>query len=193
MRKQTLVLFLAMLVAVPSVVLAQTVVNRSDPGFEGSPAAPEDGGDTCPPGVSIIGPLPFVDAGDTCNGFTDTVSAYGGACLTFTYAGEDTIYELTLGAGNNISFSADLTGSTGDLALFVIGTCGDGSSCVVSSQDAIGPGVGPELIAAMPYTPGTYFVYVDSYYAAGSAGSCGTYTLTVDGTVPVKLLGFSID
>ncbi|MCH9647641.1 MAG: hypothetical protein K0U98_05335 [Deltaproteobacteria bacterium] len=192
MCKKSLVL-LTLFLAVPSLVLAQGVTTRSHPDFEGQTASPEDGGDTCPPGVMVAGPLPFVDSGDTCNGFTNTVSAYTAPCLTFSYQGEDTIYELTLAAGNNVSFSADLTGSTGDLAIFVIGTCGDGTSCVISSQDAIGPGAGPELIAAQAYTPGTYFVYIDSYYAAGQAGSCGTYELTVDGSLPAQLMGFSID
>ena len=77
--------------------------------------------------------------------------------------------------------------------LFIISTCGDGNSCVVNSQDAIGPGVGPEIIDPAGYASGTYYVYVDSYYNAGSSGSCGTYTLDVTGTIPVELVGFSAE
>ena len=57
---------------------------------------------------------------------------------------------------------------------------------------SIGAGVGPELIAADNYAAGTYSVYIDSYYAAGGAASCGTYTLDVTGTVPAELLEFEI-
>jgi hypothetical protein len=169
--------------------------NRTDEGFVGRPAPPvEVGGDGCPPGAFVTGPLPWNDTGDTCAGFTNTVTSYAGVCtLAFPYGGEDVIYEMTLGAGNTVDFSMDLTGSTGDLALFILSTCGDGNTCVANSQDAIGPGAGPELIAAAAYTPGTYYVYVDSYYAAGSAGSCGIYDLTVSGTVPAELINFSAE
>jgi hypothetical protein len=62
---------------------------------------------------------------------------------------------------------------------------------VVNSQDAIGPGVGPEEIPPASYPPATYYLYVDSYYDAGTTGSCGTYSLTVTGTVPVELMEFT--
>lgn len=169
--------------------------NRTDPGFVGKPAPMlKVGGDGCPPGAFITEPMPWNDTGDTCAGFTNTVTTYAGACtLPFPYGGEDVIYEMTLGTGNSVGFSMDLTGSTGDLVLFILSTCGDGSTCVVNSQDAIGVGAGPEDIAAQAYTPGTYYVYVDSYYAAGTAGSCGTYDLTVSGTVPAELISFSAE
>lgn len=169
--------------------------NRTDPGFVGKPAPMvEAGGDGCPPGAFVTGPLPWNDTGNTCGGFTNTVTTYTGTCgLPFPYGGEDVIYEMTLGAGNTVDFSMDLTGSTGDLVLFILSTCGDGTTCVVNSQDSIGVGVGPELIASQAYTPGTYYVYVDSYYSAGSPGSCGTYDLTVNGTVPAELVSFSAE
>ncbi len=174
--------------------------NRSDAGFVfGGSAIPdpmiEGGANGCPPTGSVITSLPFTDAGTTCDN-TNTVTNYTGATcqanLPFPYPGPNAIYEVTLAAGNNVTFSADLTGSTGDLALFLLTTCGSGASCVDSSQDAIGAGVGPELIEAATYPAGTYFVYVDSYYGTGSA-SCGTYTLSVTGSLPVELQSFSID
>ena len=85
-----------------------------------------------------------------------------------------------------------LTGSTGDLALFLLDTCGVDTSCVANSSDVIGPGAGPEVIAAAARTAGDYYLYVDSYYAIGVGASCGTYTLTVTGTLPVELDGFTI-
>ncbi|MEM9594959.1 MAG: hypothetical protein AAGD06_11870 [Acidobacteriota bacterium] len=173
-------------------------INRSDSDFSGKPAGPDSpvGSNTCPPTAAVSGPLPYNDTGDTC-GNTNDIGAYpGGSCgtdLPFAYDGEDVIYEVPLGAGNNVTFSADLTGSTGDLALFLLSTCGDGNTCVAHSQDAIGAGNGPELIDPANYPDGTYYLYIDSYYAAGNAGSCGTYALEVTGTLPVELLEFSID
>lgn len=168
---------------------------RTDEGFKGQPAPPvEVGGDGCPPGAFITGPLPWNDTGDTCGGFTNTVTTFAGVCtLAFPYGGEDVIYEMTLGAGNTVDFSLDLTGSTGDLNLFILSTCGDGNTCVANANDLIGPGVGPEVIPAAAYPPGTYYVYIDSYYSAGSPGSCGTYDLTVSGTVPAELISFSAE
>jgi hypothetical protein len=149
------------------------------------------GGNACP--GQAIAALPFTDPGTTCDN-TNTITNYTGTCnLPFPYGGENAIYTITLAAGNNVAFSADLTGSTGDLALFLISTCGNGASCVDNSEDLIGPAAGPEAIAAAAYTPGTYFLYVDSYYDAGTAGSCGTYTLSVTGSLPVELMSFSID
>jgi hypothetical protein len=169
-----------------------TAANRTDPGFVGRPGGPptDAGTDECP-GTPITGPLPYADSGDTCAG-TNGITSYTGTCtLPYPYGGEDLIYEIALGAGNNVGFSADLTGSAGDLALFLISTCGNGASCVVNSQDAIGPGAGPEEILPASYPPATYYLYVDSYYDAGTPGSCGTYNLTVTGTVPVELIEFT--
>lgn len=195
MRTLGLFLVAALLLALP----AAAAVNRTDADFDGTGQSgpfPEDGSDACPPMAFITGPLPFMDTGDTCDN-TNTVTDYtGGSCgvdLPFPYGGEDEIYEITLGAGNNVAFSADLTGSSGDLVLFLLSTCGDGGSCLAHSQDAIGPGVGPEVIDAAAYAPGTYYLYVDSYYNAGSAGSCGTFSLDVTGTLPAELIEFSIN
>lgn len=141
-----------------------------------------DGGDTCADAVPITS-LPFADTGDTTPN-TNTLSSYSGTCtLPFSYAGEDQIYEITVGPGNMMDFSMDLTGSTGDLALFIISDCGDGTSCVVNSQDAIGPGAGPEVINNVSLPTGTHYLYIDSYYDAGTPGSAGTFSLDITGTL----------
>ncbi len=192
--RQALVLAAAALIA--TTVWATGPVNRTDPAFTGTGQvglAPEAGTDDCP--GTPVGALPFSDPGNTC-GATNNITTYGGVCgtnLPFPYGGEDHVYQITLGTGNNVEFSADLTDSTGDLVLYLLTTCGDGNSCVANSQDSIGAGAGPELIAATAYTPGTYYVYIDSYYNAGAAGSCGSYTLSVTGTVPAELVGFSAE
>ena len=176
---------------------ADAPMTRMDPDFEGREIfeVTRDGSDGCPPDVFIT-PLPYSDLGNTCSA-TNTVTNYtGGSCgadLPFPYGGEDMIYEITLGAGNSVGFSADLTGSTGDLVLFLLSTCGDGATCLAHSQDSIGPGAGPEVIDPVAYTAGTYYLYVDSYYDAGTNGSCGIYALDVTGTLPAELVSFSVE
>lgn len=193
MNRLCFALALLALAVVVAPLSAQT--NRTDPGFtyNGKPPSGFVDGANCPPSMTVVEPLPYVLAGDTCDS-PNTVSAYSGTCtLPFSYAGEDETFLVPLFAGNNVGFEADLTGSAGDLALFLIGTCGDGTSCVANSQDAIGPGAGPEVIDPVAYTPGQYYLYVDSYYDAGTAGSCGIYNLSVTGTLPAELLELSID
>lgn len=180
--------------------------NRSDPGFVpgnlgGNAIA---GGGSCATPVNVTS-LPFSQAGDTCGG-ANNITNYGGTCgtdLPFPYPGPEDVWAITVGTGNAITVSADLAGSTGDLALFFLSTCADGNSCLFHSQDAIGAGVGPENVnddgagTALPLTGltagSTYFVYVDSYYGVGTPGNCGTYTLNVGGTLPVSLETYSID
>lgn len=173
---------------------------RSDPAWKAahgrtSPVAPDTGG-LCPT-PPVVAAVPFNDTGNTCTSSTNAITNYGGVCATmlpFPYPGPELIYRLNLGAGNNLAFSADLTGSTGDLALFFVGSaCGVGTNCVANSQDAIGPGAGPEVIAAASYTPGTYYLYIDSYYGGANPARCGSYNLSITGILPVELIQFSAE
>jgi hypothetical protein len=89
--------------------------------------------------IPAIGPLPFVDTGNTI-GATNTITFYGGAStLPFPYGGEDHIYSITLGEGNNVEFSMDLAGSAGDLALFLLSDLDDGDSTVANSPNSSAP------------------------------------------------------
>lgn len=188
---------LALLASILTVAAADAAAtNRSDASFvyrgQNGPFVTE--GSACP-GTPVTS-LPFTStAGDTCGG-TNTINSYGGICgtdLPFPYPGPEAVFSMTLGAGNNVALSASLTGSTGDLAIFVVGSsCGDGTNCLGHSQDAIGPGAGPENIAAATYAAGNYFVYMDSYYAVGNPEACGTFTLSITGTLPVELLQFEV-
>ncbi|MGB4859461.1 MAG: PPC domain-containing protein [Dokdonella sp.] len=171
--------------------------NRSSPDFVPTRTGPVPaGGGSCGTPVNVT-PLPYASAGNTCGG-VNNITNYGGACgvdLPFPYGGPEDVYRITVGATNSLNISADLTGSTGDLALFLVGgTCGSGAGCIANSQDAIGAGAGPELIPAQTnIAAGTYFIYVDSYYAAPDPLSCGTYSLAVTGSLPVTITNFSID
>jgi hypothetical protein len=189
----------ALAVALP--LAAATPRNRSDrdwvPQENRGPVPPAGGQCSTPP--PVIGTTPFTDSGNTCTpGTPNAVNTYDGACglaLPFPYPGAEHIYRLTLGTTNNVGFSLSLTGSTGDLALFLVNNaaCGTGTGCVANSQDAAGPGAGPEVISAAARPAGTYFLYIDSYYAIGNPAACGTYALNVTGPLPAELLQFDVN
>jgi len=170
---------------------------RSDGSFTppnpSRPVPGVEGGGSCP-NPPLIGSLPFNQAGNTCGG-ANTVNSYGGCPnLAFPYPGPEDVYAITYGASQSLDITADLAGSTGDLAIFVLATCGSGDSCFTTSQDAIGPGIGPEVVPTISGRPaGTFYVYIDSYYAASNPAGCGSYTLNVAGTLPVELESFQID
>lgn len=170
---------------------------RSDAGFTppdpNRPVPGVEGGGSCP-NPPLVGSLPFTQAGNTCGG-TNTVNTYSGCpALAFPYPGPEDVYAITYGASQNLTITADLAGSTGDLAIFVLATCGSGDSCFTNSQDAIGPGVGPEEVPPISGRPaGTFYVYIDSYYGVGNPAGCGSYTLNVTGTLPVELESFQIN
>ena len=186
-------------IALASCSFSTFAANSSDPAFvpQNAGGTVPAGGGSCATPVNITA-LPFSQAGNSCGG-TNNINDYDSpACLAnlaFPYPGPEDVWAITVGAGNALNVSASLTGSTGDLALFLVGTCGSGTSCIATSQDAIGAGEGPEQIDPADMSglaAGTYYVYVDSYYGTGAA-SCGTYTLSVTGTLPVSLEAFSID
>jgi len=181
---------------------AAVAANRSDAGWvrpNPNIEVPAGGGSCATPqNVGTFSPgSPVTVTGNSCGG-ANNISNYGGgicdANLPFPYPGPEDVWQFTLtGTPNSVSISADLTGSTGDLAVFVLGTCGDGNSCIASSQDAIGAGAGPEEVTLdANLTPGDYYIYIDSYYGTGGI-SCGSYSLSLSGTQPVSLTTFGID
>lgn len=161
-------------------VLAAAILACTGMLFAGAAAA---AGTDDPPGT-LISALPFGDSGSTV-GFNNTYTNYGGPCaasLASPYPGEDAFYSVHLNAGATYTFSLDLANSDGDLAMFLLSNSADPASCLATSQDAVGPGAGPELITITPATSQDYFLSIDSYYAAGTAGSSGIYSLSVECT-----------
>lgn len=196
MTKHILAIMTVLFVGAAVVEGAEPIRSRKDPRFKPARPAlqpfPDVGSENCV-GIPVIASLPFLDTGDTC-GFANDVQSPTGCGLPAGYGGPDVLYQVNVGAMNSVAFSLDLTGSTGDLALYVLAACGDALACV-SSADDIGVAV-PENIAPQSYgggSGGILYVYVDSYYASPIAGNCGTYTLTASGTLPAELVEFSVD
>lgn len=149
------------------------------------PLAVAAGGDTCAT-ATVIASLPYNDSGDTTNAtdtqpyFLSTACAGGGMV---TRPGPDVVYSITVFPGN--SLTPTLTpAATFDATLYVVGgSCSSGSGCVVESDTGI-EGVA-ETIGPRTFTPGTYYVYVDSIYSPNEGPDHGTYTLSVTGTLGV--------
>jgi len=161
---------------------------------------------TCSAPTAITS-LPFNPAaGNTCASDSNLTSLCLGGLQVF---GPQSVFSIHLNAGNAVSVS--VTGTTPyDTALYVEGptatpsqtACESGTACdAFGSTDATGAGGTETLTPASAVATGTYYIIVSSTNAAtGSSASppaasagCGTYTLAVTGTLPVKLQGFSVD
>ncbi|HEX9639210.1 MAG TPA: hypothetical protein VGB99_16875 [Acidobacteriota bacterium] len=184
-------------VALVAFAIDAGAAERANPANNGTPWVPPAQGDDNCPGANIVDPLPFLDGGNTCTA-TNSLGGWGGAgaCTLPAgpafYQGEDVIYQFSVGPGNSLTF--DLPAFAGDLVLAIFSICGDGNSCEANSADTIGSGAGPETIGPISFTPGTtHYLYIDSYYQAGTQNSCGTYSLEVTGTLPVELLEFTVN
>lgn len=172
---------------------------------------PDAGGENCASATPIAS-LPFTDTDDT-TGNVDDVTTVAAQCADYTQVnGPDLVYSFTVSAGNSVAFQVTPGNATYDPAIYVLGTCGDGASCVIGADACVRSGFSPqppacldgnadEDVPALTYAPGTHAVYVDSFYAAGAScagqGSvqcgAGPYTLTVTGNLPVELHRFGIE
>lgn len=175
-----------------------------------APGAPA-GGENCAT-ATVMAALPFVDSDDTL-GNVDDVTTLAGQCADYTQVnGPDLVYSFTVSAGNSVAFQVTPTNATYDPAIYVLGACGNGATCVIGADACFRGGVATqppacldgdadEDIPALTYAAGTHALYVDSFYAAGASCSgqgsvqcgAGPYTLTVSGNLPVDLHRFEIE
>ena len=164
----------------------------------GTGAAFAQGTDTCP--GTPIPSTPFSDSsGDTCGNANDVTDYASVECNSVLYPGPDVVYQVNIGAGNN-SLNFTLTPAAADLGIFMVSDCTMGTTCL-SFRDTIGgaaastisqPDLGGADSFPEPLPVGTYYIYIDSYYAGGAL-SCGPFTLDVTGTLPLELLEFSVE
>jgi hypothetical protein len=145
---------------------------------------PFTGGENCLSAANVTS-NPFNDSGTTV-GSDNTVTTYFNPNLTFPYPGPDRFYKIVTNATGTITASMSLTGSTLDGALFLSDACPPTSAtnAIGNSLDSVGQGAGPEVLAAtaggtVTVPAGTYFLAVDSYYAAPAAAASGPYSITI--------------
>lgn len=145
-----------------------------------------DGGTCGTP--TVISAVPYNDSGTTV-GKTSTVNTVGtgSGCGTILHAGQvggpDTVYKFTVGPGNNLTFTVTPTGAGTiyDVDIYALSVCGDGTTCVGGS-DTGGDGQ-PETLVLSGLAPGSYYLYIDSFYIVDVNRRQGTYTLSVTGTL----------
>jgi hypothetical protein len=145
--------------------------------------APAVGSDSCP-GTSITS-LPFSDS-DTTSGANNTVSAIPGGCSTYmTVAGPDKIYTFNVVTAGSLTVTATPSGGTYDLAAYLISSCPGGTGNTIGSGCIMGADVvntnTVETFTVANLAPGTYYLYIDSFYSTGGKSS-GPYSLSVTGT-----------
>ena len=99
--------------------------------------------------------------------------------LPFAYNGPDLWFAFTTTAPITLRASLDLTGSSGDLVLFLLGPGGTNADVLGNSPDQIGPGAGPEILPELNLATGTYFLVIDSYFAAPHSQSAGIFKLNI--------------
>lgn len=162
--------------------------SRTSP-VERSGIVPTEKGGICNTISVVQEPMPWTDGDNNC-GAADVMTDYGQCAPSVPYPGPEQTWELTVGPGNDITEVTLTPNASSDLALFLLSACDDGSSCFDASDYYYGGTV--EVINPGNLTPGTYFLYVDSYYDSGAI-SCGDYSMTVTGTLPVELIEFDVE
>lgn len=160
---------------------------------QGAPPMSEPlGGPVCALEGNVTEPLTWIGSGNTCSD-DNTISVYANAnCPAFDYPGPDLAYRMAVGPTNDITSIVLTPTSPADLGVFLISDCTVGTSCI-DFEDIVGGGSVSSINSPSPLASGAYYIYVDSYYAAG-AESCGDYMLEVNGTMlPVELLEFDVE
>jgi len=147
-----------------------------------TPSAVANGGDTCA-AATVIASLPYNDSGDTTNAtnqslFLNSTCAAGGPV---SRPGPDVIYSITVGIGNSLTFTVD-PGPAFDASIYILSTCGNGSTCVQARDNGIEDVA--ETIGPITLPSGTSYFYVDSVWDPFKKGpDHGPYTLSVTGTL----------
>ena len=119
-------------------------------------------------------------------------AAFNGAstfCGGTSYSNTGTdVWQVTLGAAQNFTFTVTTSAFTPDIALFS-GSCTDAATCVNNTDYNA---ASPNTTATYTGNPaGTYFIVITDSTASGA--QCGAYNLSLAGTLPVKLQNFSIN
>ena len=157
-------------------------------GITATPAAVfANGGDTFAlAAVLPDGVLDFSDSGNT-TGFNNDINSLAPGVSQYTQvAGPDVFYKLNIGTGGSITITLTPQ-SPYDAAFYLT------QSSQVTGNPALGPGSGKdsalggaaETLTLASIAAGTYYLAIDSFYAAGAL-SQGAYNLRITGTAIIQ-------
>ncbi len=118
---------------------------------------------------------------------TNTVSL---VCSFNNNPNPDTVFSFTLGAGFTAT-QISLTTTTGTYTpqMILQQACGSADDCTVTGNAA---SAGGGTSVSLTGLSGALFLVVDGS-STSSATDCGTFSLAVNGTLPVQLQKFSVD
>ena len=115
-------------------------------------------------------------------GATNTVNMATTGCTKDDTEGPDVFYSVDLKAGK--SYRVILTPASGyNAAVYVVSNCATATTSCVAGADANYSGTA-EKVDISPKTTGTYYIGVDTHYAATSTYAAGKFTLDVLEIVP---------
>jgi hypothetical protein len=98
------------------------------------------------------------------------------------------VIQLDLGAGHTgVSLTLSSAAFTPELGVIAT-TCSSSTTCIIDETRADPGSIGPFSLADN-LAAGSYYIFVANVTDA----ACGAYTLSVAGTLPVKLENFSVD
>ncbi len=111
-------------------------------------------------------------------GATNTVKLASTGCTKKDTEGPDVFYSMSLTGGK--TYKIKVTPASGyDAAAYVLSSCTNPTSACVSGSDTASSG-SAEAFAFSPKTTGTYYLVVDTSYAATSSYAMGKFTLEVE-------------
>lgn len=148
---------------------------------------------TCTPGPT--GPLPLTQAGVTGVDSCAQANTVGVLCSFQNSPSPDVIFSFTLGAGFTATQISASTGTaTFQPNLIVQAACGSTDDCTGQANAAALAGTATLVFAdqSPAIGAGSYFLVVTGT-SQSVATDCGTFSLAVNGTLPVQLQKFSVD
>ena len=148
-----------------NLITLQTLARMRD-ALDGRPAP-----DAEPPAKprGVIEALPFVDSGDTSTSTRRELDRYGGTCnAPQDESGPEVVYRFDVAATTAIHAGVFDRGTV-DVDLHLLFGTATEQACVARAHQ--------ELTATL--TPGTWYLVVDTFVAAGGAERAGEYLVTV--------------
>jgi hypothetical protein len=149
---------------------------------------------TCAAPINVNALVGTTTPGNTCAAPTGTgANTIGTYCGAINSSETEIIYQVTLGAGATGTFVLSNV-QAGFNPAIILFTAADATACLAANNctnavDSAGVAAGETL----PFTgnaAGSYYIAVTG---SSGSGTCGSFNLTVNPTLPVQLQKFSVE